>query len=154
MTAVRCVSRWTPCGASVSEKRAMMTLGYVVTCVCGHRISVRVSMAGLAIACSRCGRRIAVPSLKSLRQASPPQKLPHRDIRTRRVFQYRLRHLFALTVVCALLSTLAHYLGVGVVFAGVLFVVVWGAGALFVTRTGRRAIHFFWDSIVGYKPRS
>ena len=137
----------------MSMYHAIMTLGYVVTCLCGHGMPVRASMAGLAIACSCCGRRIAVPSLASLRQASPPQKLPHRDIRTRRVCQYRLRHLFSLTVVCALLSTLAHYVGVAVVFAGVLFVVVWGAGALFVTRTGRRAIHFFWDSIVGYTPR-
>ena len=54
---------------------------------------------------------------------------------------------------CALVSTIAHYLGVRLVLAGILFGAIWAAGALFVTPKGRKAIHFFWDSIVGYTPR-
>ena len=137
----------------MSDEHASMPLGNVVFCKCGHRIPVRASMAGLAITCSGCGARTVVPSLSSLRQSALSPELQQRGSRTRKALQYRLRHLFVLSVVCALVSAIAHYLGVRLVLTGILFGAFWAAGALFVTPRGRKAIHFFWDSIVGYTPR-
>ncbi len=110
-------------------------------------------MAGLVIACPRYDERLTIPSLSSLSQSPPSPELSQHGTHTRNAFQYQLRHLFVLTVASALASGFAHYLGVDFVLSAILFVLFWTMGAPLAIRRGRKAIHFFWDSIVRYTPR-
>jgi hypothetical protein len=110
-------------------------------------------MAGLTIVCPGCGQQLTVPSLSSLPRSSSYSGLRKRGTQTRTVCQYQLRHLFVLTTVCALASGSVYYLGVDFVISFILFVVFWTMGAPLAFRSARKAIHFFWDSIVRHAPR-
>lgn len=110
-------------------------------------------MAGLTVICPRCSKLLTIPSLSSLPRSSSHAGLRKYGIQTREVFQYQLRHLFVLTTVCALASGFAYYLGVDFTISAILFIVFWTMGAPLAFRSARKAIHFFWDSIVRYTPR-